>query len=153
MTLLARCHFLDVSVLPSAFLLFFIYMCFRRLAHDIDSCGIIWTVELRCHRSLGHVFPCFCQAKCCSRGTGTGCCLMTVFTVCWFSGSARDPTWDQLEQFDWLDRLRWKEGGREDPFLGCFCLSRQADRKAVNVTRWMVSPSSANACCPSSSHD
>lgn len=131
----------------SAFL-YFLYP--HHLIHDIHCCGIIWTVRSCSCQSLGPVFPRFWQTKCHSRGTGTGCSLMTIFTVCWISGSTRAPTWEQFEQFDLLDRLRQRERARERLLLGCFCRSRQADKKAANVTRWMVSPSSASVCCLSS---
>ena len=54
---------------------------------------------------------------------------MTVFTVYWLSGSARAPTRDQFEQFDFslLTKEVGKEGG---PVVGVFGLRRHAYREA-----------------------
>ncbi len=55
---------------------------------------------------------------------GTGCCLMTVFTVYWLSGSARAPHWGLVWTI-WMACPSKKEGERVGLVLGCFCLRRR----------------------------
>lgn len=125
------------------------------LYHDMFSSFNPWCMLLWDHtddNSLGlsvSWLRLLFASKCRSRGTGTGWRLMTVFYCLLAFRKCQSPHLGPVWTL-WLAWLTWREGKREGLFLGCFCLSRQAYREAANGTCWMVSPSSASVCCPSS---
>lgn len=69
---------------------------------------------------------------------GTGCCLMTVFTVYWLSGSARaPPLGTSLNNLTGFTEL---EGGKEaGPVLGVFLL-----KQTGSIREWMAPTGSSS---------
>lgn len=82
-------------------------------------------------------------------GVGSECCLMTVFSVYWVAGSARAPTGEHFEQFEWLEWVGRKRT-REGRSLVGFSVEGDGHMEAAESSHCMAALPAVSAYCLSS---